>query len=92
MIIRKRTDSTGNWAMHDNKRGGTATNVNNYRLYPNLNSAESTSTSNQVDLLSNGFKCRASNNDQNASGGTYVYMAFAEAPFVNSEGVPCTAR
>jgi hypothetical protein len=92
MIIRKRTDSTGYWAMHDNERGATATNVNNFRLYPNLANAESTSASNQVDLLSNGFKCRASNNDQNASGGSYVYAAWAESPFVNSNGVPTTAR
>jgi len=28
----------------------------------------------------------------NESAGNYTYMAFAEAPFVNSKGVPCNAR
>jgi hypothetical protein len=28
----------------------------------------------------------------NGSGDTYIYMAFAESPFVSSEGVPTTAR
>ena len=43
-------------------------------------------------ILSNGFKIRGSGSAQNGSGATYIYMAFAEAPFVNSEGVPCNAR
>jgi hypothetical protein len=28
----------------------------------------------------------------NGSGSTYIYMAFAENPFVTSTGVPATAR
>ena len=28
----------------------------------------------------------------NASGGTYIVMAFADSPIVNSNGVPCNAR
>jgi hypothetical protein len=28
----------------------------------------------------------------NGSGATYIYMAFAENPFVTSTGVPATAR
>ena len=30
--------------------------------------------------------------DENTSGASYLYIAFAEAPFVNSKGVPCNAR
>ena len=44
-----------------------------------------------IDMLSNGFKCRVGAAELNGSN-TYVYMAFAEAPFVNSKGVPCNAR
>ena len=33
------------------------------------------------DFLSNGFKHRSTGASENASGGTYIYMAFAEAPF-----------
>ena len=34
-----------------------------------------------MDSLSNGFKVRNSANGYNASGGTYIYAAFAENPF-----------
>ena len=44
-----------------------------------------------VDFLSNGFKLKTANIGTE-SGGTFVYMAFAEAPFVNSNGVPVNAR
>jgi len=44
-----------------------------------------------IDMLSNGFKCRTGTAELNGSN-TYVYMAFAESPFVNSKGVPNNAR
>ena len=44
-----------------------------------------------VDFLSNGFKA-VDSGGQNVSGRDYIYMAFAEHPFVSSEGVPVTAR
>ena len=44
-----------------------------------------------LDMLSNGFKCRTGAAELNDAQ-TYVYMAFAEAPFVNSNGVPCNAK
>jgi len=34
-----------------------------------------------LDILSNGFKPRTTGNNHNNNGGTYAYMAFAEAPF-----------
>ena len=34
-----------------------------------------------IDYVSNGFKIRTTNVNWNASGGTYIYMAFAEQPF-----------
>jgi len=76
------------WYIYDNKRAGY--NVENYQLYPDRSNAED--TTDQIDLLSNGFKWRAITGDPNTSGRTYIYMAFAEAPFVNSNGVPCNAR
>ena len=51
------------------------------------------STSEIFDFLSNGFKVRYSNTASNASGGVYVYMAFAEHPFIGSGSKsPVTAR
>ena len=63
-------------------------------LYANRTNAESdpASTTDRLDFLSNGFKIRTGSSDYNGNGNTYIYMAFAEAPFVNSNGVPCNAR
>ena len=73
----------GNWNMYDNSRNSF--NVANKTLYPNLSNAESTESSsgNQVDLLSNGFKLRGSNIDTNHSA-DFIYLAFAEQPGVTS--------
>lgn len=84
----KRSSGTGNWQMFDSKREGY--NVDNDGLQANLSNAEA--TDDDLDILSNGFKLRGSGNDLNGSGETYIYMAFAENPFVTSTGVPATAR
>jgi len=78
-VMYKRTDTTGDWWIQDVKR--STFNPLNAILYPNASSSEYTAGSNQIDYLSNGFKLRTTNAAANASGGTYVYMAFAENPF-----------
>ena len=85
----KRTDSSQAWVLHDSVRAGDINPTDNYS-YANATNAEAEDIDH--DYLSNGFKIRATFNDTNASGGTYVYMAFAEHPFVSSKGVPVTAR
>jgi|10_taG_2_1085330.scaffolds.fasta_scaffold83660_1 hypothetical protein len=87
-VMVKRTSSTAHWQIQDNKRQGF--NPENERIYANDNSSEQ--TINFIDLLSNGFKCITTDAGANGSGDTYIYMAFAEAPFVNSNGVPNNAR
>jgi len=87
-VMIKRTDSTGQWFMHDNKR--VTFNVDNKYLAANDSAVEQTFTA--LDMLSNGFKLRTSGTGYNASGGSYVYLAFAESPFVNSSSVPNNAR
>ena len=92
LIMVKRTNSTGNWVMHDNRRSlSNGFNVNQYILYSNTTTDEITDES-KVDLLSNGFKFRNALTDQNANGSTYIYMAFAEQPLVGANNVPATAR
>lgn len=84
-VMIKRTDSAQDWFMWDSARNGY--NMNNYLLFANTSQAEYSGTESQVDLLSNGFKIRAANPPSagsNASGGTYIFMAFAESPFKNS--------
>jgi hypothetical protein len=76
-IMVKRTNTTGNWTILDNSREGY--NVDNDPLYPNLSNAEG--TTDLADLLSNGFKLRSTDASVNASGGTYIFAAFAEQPF-----------
>jgi hypothetical protein len=51
-----------------------------------------TTTQNNIDILSNGFKMRTANTDTNVSGDIYIYMAFAENPLVTSTSIPTTAR
>jgi hypothetical protein len=55
------------------------TNVTNAYLIANGSNPEATDLS--WDVLSNGFKLRSSYSEINTSGGTYIYMAFAENPF-----------
>jgi len=90
LVIAKRTDGSGNdWRIADNKRDSF--NVVDGRIKPNTNAAED--SSDQFDFLSNGFKLRTDAGDLNGtSGHTFVYLAFAEHPFVSSKGVPTTAR
>jgi hypothetical protein len=81
--------------MLDNKRG--TYNLQSTTLYPNTSDVETSTTTNfGMDFLSNGMKMRTSGgyttNSNNASGNTYIYMAFAENPFVSSKGIPTTAR
>ena len=86
-VILKRTDGSNDWILSDNKRLGY--NGDNKRLYPNQNY---TDDSQGIDLLSNGFKATITGTTVNGSGNPYIYMAFAEAPFVTSSGIPTCAR
>ena len=87
-IMIKRTDTQDNWNIYDSKREGY--NVDNDYVKANATTAEAADV--DIDILSNGFKCRTADAAVNVSGATYVYATFAEAPFVNSNGVPCNAR
>jgi len=89
MVIIKRSSGIDNWLIFDNKRNTFNATVNTLR--PNASDSENTS-SYPIDFLSNGFKSRNTTGHTNTSGQTYIYIAFAESPFVNSNGVPNNAR
>ena len=77
-IMIKRVDSAGfYWGIFDNKRDPV--NVADAVLYANGNDTEDDSDA--LDMLSNGFKLRSTDNYLNNSSGTYLYLAFAESPF-----------
>ena len=86
-ILIRRIDATNSWGIVDNKRGyngGTET------LFADLSNAESSTYT--LDLLSNGFRPASNHSIFNQNSGSYIYMAFAESPFVTSTGIPTTAR
>ena len=87
-FIYKVTSGAGGWGMLDNKRD-TINPVDN-TISAHANSAEA--ADHDVDFLSNGIKLRSAGGDINASGSSYIGMAFAEAPLVGSNNIPCTAR
>ena len=78
-LLVRRADGVSHWNLFDDVRHPS--NPNDARLYANLSNAEDNPSSYVVDLLSNGFKPRHTGSDLNTSGGTYIYLAFADQPF-----------
>ena len=89
-VMIKRTNSTSNWTLWDTTR---QENEINKPLWADLSNAEAAQTTVKLDLLSNGFKIRGTGTNVGLSGSTYIYMAFAENPFVTGAvKLPSTAR
>jgi hypothetical protein len=78
-VLVKRTDVAATWYIWNTS--SNTFNVIDTALFPNLTNAESSNVAYYCDILSNGFKPRATNTDVNASGGTYIYAAFSEVGF-----------
>ena len=87
-VLVKKISGSAQWQILDNKRD--AYNPAITALFPDSSDADTTSYN--TDFLSNGFKLRATTGSRNGSGSTYIYMAFAENPFVTSTGIPGLAR
>ena len=90
ILFKKSSDAGDNWMMYDHKRPGF--NFTDEALHPNSAVGEYDHPNANLDIVSNGFKLRSSFGWVNQSGHTYMYMAFAEHPFVTSTGIPTTAR
>jgi hypothetical protein len=71
---------SASWVMWDSARN--AYNVLDDYLLANSSVAEGVFVG--LDFLSNGFKIRNNQAENNGSGDTYIYMAFAENPFAYS--------
>lgn len=100
-VIIKRMDSTGSWFLIDAVRDIDVLGAANTKgsadsqhrqLFAEAVDVESTYNSTAGDFLSNGYKLRATSASTNASGGTYIYIAFAEAPFGGILTNEATAR
>jgi len=85
----KNTAQASAWEMYDNKRLGY--NDANYQFRANESAGEGT-TSDYVDFISNGMKIRHQGGGINETGDVFIYMAFAEAPLVGTNGVTAKAR
>ena len=88
-VLTKRTDALENWVIQDNKQSPFNPT---YDFLLADSSGIPTAGGTPIDLLSNGFKVRTTSAYSNASGGTYIYMAFAEQPLVGTNNIPATAR
>jgi hypothetical protein len=89
LVIKCTSSGTTQWRMYDDKRDPFNPVI--IELNANTNDADNVSAR-PHDFLSNGFKMRDTNINTNGSGETYIYMAFAENPFVTSTSIPTTAR
>jgi hypothetical protein len=92
-VLRKATGRNEPWMLMDNKRDpinplgtilDTSSSAGDSTVFPDY----------RMDLLSNGFKLRSGNTSygNHTGGNEYIYMAFAENPFVTSTGIPATAK
>ena len=81
-ILFKRIDADSNWRVHDTAREDY--NPHDTLIFPDQNDQALANSVYKVDILSNGFKIRNTNSNFNASGGEYIYCAFAEHPFKTS--------
>ena len=92
LMICKKTDSADNWKIVDNKR--SPFNVMDDTLAADTSNAEASPEGGvTIDFLSNGFAFKSMSNAAfNANGGSYIYIAFAEAPLVGTNNIPATAR
>ena len=91
-FIYKNTNTSGEeWKILDNKRDpfnrGSQRNLNAH-----TNTAESDDVNSIGEFVSNGVKIRSAHNNINKTGSPFIFMAFAENPFVTSTGVPSTTR
>ena len=89
-LLLKRLANTDKWFTWDNKRA--TSNVIDNVIEMNEVGVENTDPAFYMDFVSNGFKLRNTFGALNASGEKYLYLAFAENPYVTSTGLPTTAR
>ena len=87
-VLWKKSSGIENWGIANNK--SSPFNIVDKKV--RVDTALIEATGDIMDFTSNGFKIRTSSGEYNGSGGTYVYMAFAEQPLVGTNNIPCTAR
>jgi len=79
-VIIKSTSLSQSWVVKDTERF-TDNVTKGYLLIDTAAADVADHSPTYTDILSNGFKLRGTANATNASGASYIYMAFAENPF-----------
>ena len=87
-LVITKMNGTANWVIKT-KGVGDVGNIQTDFLYASNTAAEGDGS--DIAFLGNGFKWMDTETNNNQAGSTYIYMAFAESPYVNSEGVPNNA-
>ena len=87
LVLIKNFETTDQWQIFDSKRG-----INGAMGFSYPDSAEAETATVPMDIYSNGFKFRDTSQARNGTNYDFIYMAWAEAPIVGSNNVPCTAR
>ena len=73
----KDVSTTSSWYIYDS--GNYPSNsLSVFHTLANTNNAGGAAAANEQDFLSDGVKNRGQNNDTNASGSTFLYLAMAE--------------
>ena len=86
-------DSTfDHWNLIDTKRQTYNGNTADGYVQADSSTAETSFSGNGLTVLSNGVQISQGGRYHSNSGDTYIFMAFAESPFVTSTGIPTTAR
>jgi len=88
IVMFKNLSATEAWSIVDSSQDPD--NPQESMLLPSANNTKL--TSNAVDLLSNGFKIRSTNNPNTSNDNKYIYAAWAEAPVNNLYGAQANAR
>ena len=76
VVIKRATGGTEQWNMYDNKRNTNPSFVNKW-MSANEGAGEYTNSSHVIAFSSTGFSFVTASANINASGSTYIYMAFA---------------
>lgn len=79
VMVKCSSATGGGWVIHDSAR--STKNIADQRLSANISDTEYGSDGFGVDILSNGFKVRTADGNWNSNSQTYIFIAFAEAPF-----------
>ena len=89
VMVKQTTTANRDWRIIDAAR--SPFNLADDEIHPNDNNAVTTSGM-QLNLTANGFKIKTTSTACNSNGDSYIYLAFAQHPFVTSSGVPVGAK